>query len=209
MQDGFTVEEMGKPAVVLVNENFIPLARTVAEREIPSIRIVGNSIPAENTMLEKARAGVYPVMDDIMAALTRPTTEEEKAPGKAVGEGSKIGFKGSLAEVNRFFYQRGWTDGLPIIPPTEEAVDEMLMGTDLPRDHLVAKLEPHLGEATIEKIAINAVMAGAIPIFMPVLIAGVQALADEMAKFAPHLVSTGSWSPFWIINGPIRKDPLQ
>ena len=99
------------------------------------------------------------------------------------------------------FYKRGWTDGLPIVPPTEEAVKEMLTGTDLPADHIVATLVPRRGKATVEKIAINAVMAGALPTAMPYLIAGVKALqnqrgADMMAA------STGSWAPFWVINGP-------
>jgi hypothetical protein len=81
----------------------------------------------------------------------------------------------------------------------------MLTGTDLSPDHLVAKLEPRLGKAIVERIAINAVMAGALPTYMPVLIAGVKALSTSpMADV--WAVSTGSWMPVWIVNGPIRKD---
>jgi hypothetical protein len=75
----------------------------------------------------------------------------------------RIVFTGSYEEVNRFFYKKGWTDGLPVSPPTEKAVAEMMTGTDLPTGHIVAKVIPRLGKATIEKIAINAVMAGALP----------------------------------------------
>jgi hypothetical protein len=82
----------------------------------------------------------------------------------------------------------------------------MLTGTDLPADHLLGKLESRLGKATIEKIAINAVMAGALPTYMPVIIAGVQALMDPESGFGIFGVSAGSWAPFWIINGPIRHD---
>ena len=67
---------------------------------------------------------------------------------------------------------------MPVIPPTEEAVVEMLTGTDMAPDLVVAKLEPRLGKATVEKIAINAVMAGALPTYMPLLIAGVQAMVQ-------------------------------
>ena len=110
-----------------------------------------------------------------------------------------------LQEVQRFFYNRGWTDGLPILPPTRERVDEMMTGTDLPSEHVVGKMIPRLGKASVEKIAINAVMAGALPTAMPILIAGVEALLDPASTFGTFEVSTGSWSPFYIVNGPIRN----
>jgi hypothetical protein len=95
---------------------------------------------------------------------------------------------------------------LPIIPPSEEAVAEMMEGTDLPADHVVAKIIPRLGKATVEKIAVNAVMAGALPTHMPLLIAAVEAVADPKTRFDTFEVSTGSWAPFLLINGPIRKE---
>ncbi len=81
----------------------------------------------------------------------------------------------------------------------------MLTGTDLPPDHLVEKLEPRLGKATVEKIAINAVMAGCLPTYMPLLIAGVQALAASPVC-GMMAASTGSFSPFWLVNGPVARD---
>ena len=80
----------------------------------------------------------------------------------------------------------------------------MLAGTDLPPDHLVGRIIPRLGKVTVEKIAVNAVMAGALPTYMPLLIAGVEALLDPVANFGTFEVSTGSWAPFWVVNGPIR-----
>ena len=82
----------------------------------------------------------------------------------------------------------------------------MMTGTDLPPDHVVATLIPRKGKATIEKIAINAVMAGALPTYMPVLIAAVQSFADPKTRFDTFEVSTGSWAPFLAINGRIRSD---
>jgi hypothetical protein len=146
----------------------------------------------------------------MVTALTKPLTEDEKSPmPREIETPTRIIFKGNLDEVNRFFYQRGWTDGLPILPPTEEAVAEMLTGTDLPPNHLLGKLESRLGKATIEKIAINAVMAGALPTYMPVLIAGTTLLLESEPGFMGYTTfgfSTGSWAPFWIINGPIRNE---
>ena len=175
---------------------------------MPAARVLPETIVSESTVVEDIEAAISAVADDMVAALTRPLSAEEKSPKRReVEKPSRIVFKGSLPEVNRFFYQRGWTDGLPIVPPTEEAVAEMLTGTDLPTEHLVAEMEPRLGKATVERIAINAVMAGALPTCMPLLIAGVQALADN-PRSGMMAASTGSFSPFWLINGPIRQDLL-
>ena len=208
MYDAISTEERNKPTVTLVNEGFVTDALSAASsKAMPGIRILGTSIPCEASAIADIEAGVTTAMDGLVAALTDPLTEEEKSPkSKEVERTSTIIFKGNLEEVNRFFYRRGWTDGLPIMPPTEEAVAEMLTGTDLPPDHLLGELIPRLGKVTIEKIAVNAVMAGALPTYMPLLIAGVQILLDPASNFGAWGVSTGSWSPFWVINGPIRKD---
>jgi hypothetical protein len=173
---------------------------------MPGIRILGTSVPCETNVKSEIEAGVAAAMESIIAALTKPLTAEEKSPKLQLGKLPRIAFTGSYEEVNRFFYSRGWTDGLPIAPPTEKAVNEMMTGTDLPAGHLVAKVIPRLGKATVEKIAINAVMAGALPTHMPVLIAAVQAMMDPRSRFDTFGVSTGSWAPFFVVNGPIRND---
>jgi hypothetical protein len=202
------MEERNKPSAVLVNEYFLNDALSAASQKgMPGMRIIPEIVPCESMVDTQIEAGVSAALDNIITALTRPLTEEDKSPkAREAYSTSKIIFKGDLKEVNQFFYKRGWTDGFPVIPPTEEEVAEMLTGTDLPSDHIVSKIIPRLGKATIEKIAINAVMAGALPTYMPILIAGVQAVMDPDSNFAAWGFSAGSWSPFWIINGPIRKD---
>ena len=205
--DTIFIEDSNRPTVTLAYQYFANDAMSAASsRGMPGVRFVPESIVSECSVTKEIEVGVSAVMDDIVAGLTKPLTAEEESPKpKEVEKPSRIIFKGNLEEINRFFYQRGWTDGLPIIPPTEEAVAEMLTGTDLSPDHLVAELEPRLGKATVEKIAINAVMAGALPTYMPLLIVGVKVLSTSpMADV--WAVSTGSWIPFWIVNGPIRKD---
>jgi hypothetical protein len=173
---------------------------------MPALRIVGESVACESTVVPEIEEGVAAAMKDVVEGLTKPLTSEEKSPKQQTGKTPRVAFKGSLQEVNRFYYSRGWTDGLPIIPPTEAAVKEMMSGTDLPPDHVVTKLIPRLGKATVEKIAVNAVMAGALPTYMPVLIAAVQSLADPKSRFDTFEVSTGSWAPFFAVNGPVRND---
>ena len=201
-----SVEKRGKPTVALVNKGFVNDALSAASsRGMPGLRVLAESIASECIVPEQIEAGVGAVLEDIIAALTKPLTEEEKSPVREIVKPSRIVFEGSLDDVNTFFYKRGWTDGLLVKPPTEEAVLEMLKGTDLPPDHLVATCPPRLGKATVERIAINAVMAGALPTYMPVLIAGVQALI-EYGYFQGQAVSAGSWAPCYLINGPIRHD---
>ncbi len=208
MYEAISIEERNKPAVALVNKGFLNDARSAASsRGWPGLRIVPESVPCEGIIPEQIEAGISAAIDDIFKALLNPLTKEEESPQpQQVDEPSRIIFKGTLEEINRFFYRRGWGDGLPIIPPTEEAVAEMLTGTDLPPDHIIGKIIPRLGHATVEKIAINAVMAGALPSYMPILIAGVQAVMEPESRFGGMEVSTGSMAPFWVINGPIRND---
>ncbi|MEE8396747.1 MAG: hypothetical protein V3S29_11875, partial [bacterium] len=98
-----------------------------------------------------------------------------------------------------------WSDGLPLVPPTREAVDEMLAGTSMAPDEVVARLYPNEGKATVEKIAINAVMAGCRPDYLPILIAAVKCIATPRFRQELTLISTGSFFPTVIVNGPIAK----
>ena len=208
MYNAIAIEDLHKPATAIINEGFIEDYHSSASvKRMPGLRAVATSIPCECMVRDEIEAGVNAALDDLITTMTKPlTSDEENLKDEKAETLTRITFKGNLNEVNRFFYKRGWTDGLPIIPPTEEAVAEMLTGTDLPADHVVARIIPRSGKATVEKIAINAVMAGALPTYMPVLIAGVQALLDPQVFFTLTEVSTASWVPFWIINGPIRKD---
>jgi hypothetical protein len=207
--EAISIEDMNKPAVALCNKGFsLDAGSSASVKGMPGVRIVLETVPPHSTVTQEIEEGVGAAMDDIVAALTKPLTADEKAPKqKEVERASRFVFKGSLDEVNLFFYKRGWTDGLPIIPPTDEAVAKLLGGTDLKADHVVAKIIPRLGKATVEKIAINAVMAGALPTYMPALIAGVKAAYGPESRKGPwQLGSTLSPAPFWIINGPIRND---
>jgi hypothetical protein len=209
--DVISAEERNTPAIGIFNEGFIEDARSAASsRSMPSIRAIPSSIPCEATDLNDIESGVNAILENIIQAMVKPLTPEEKSPkSKEPEKFARIVFKGSLDEVNRFFYKRGWSDGLPIIPPTEEKIMEMLTGTDLAPDTVLGKLIPRQGKVTVEKIAVNAVLAGALPTFMPVLIAATRLLLDSepgFQGFCTFGVSTGSWSPFWVINGPIRND---
>lgn len=102
-------------------------------------------------------------------------------------------------------YNQGWTDGLPVIPPTEERVREMLSGTRLAPGELIAKIPPRFGMATVEKIAVNALMAGCLPEYLPVIIAAMHAMSEPAFKLEGLQPTTNPGGPGVIVNGPIRN----
>jgi hypothetical protein len=101
------------------------------------------------------------------------------------------------------FLDRGWGDGFPLVPPTDEKVEAMLAGTPLPAEHVVVALEPGLGRATVEKLAVNAVMGGCRPEHFPVLIAAVEAISEPAFNLRDVAMSTGPHAPLIVVNGPI------
>ncbi len=100
------------------------------------------------------------------------------------------------------FYERGWSDGLPIVPPTPERVAAMLDGVEADAGEVVAKLSPSLNAVTVEKIAVNAVMAGCLPGSVPVLAAAVRGIAQP--TFRLLTIGTPPATPLIMLNGPIR-----
>jgi len=110
----------------------------------------------------------------------------------------------SLETILDFYESRRWTDGLPIVPPTPERVEAMIAGAGRPGADVVAILPPVKGIATVEKLAVNAVMAGCRPSYMPVIVAAVEALADPSFNLNAVQGTTNPVAPLLIVNGPVR-----
>lgn len=102
-------------------------------------------------------------------------------------------------------YENGWTDGLPVVPPTPERVERMLRATDRDPDELIAAVPPKWGRATVEKVAINAVMAGCKPAYLPLILTAVEAMTAEQFNLHGVQVTTSHVGPMLVVNGPIRK----
>jgi hypothetical protein len=111
---------------------------------------------------------------------------------------------GEGEDEHEAMFARGWSDGLPLVPPTEERVLRMLDGTSRDPQEVIGLVPPALAAATVEKIAVNAVMAGCKPEYLPVVLAAVEAVLDE--SFAMHgvLATTGFVGPVLVVNGPVR-----
>ncbi len=110
-----------------------------------------------------------------------------------------------VGELSRFFCEKGWSDGLPIIPPTQERVLTLLRGTRRMPEEAVGLVPPRWAEATVEKIAINAVMAGCIPEHLPIILAAVEAMLEKPFNLYGIQATTHPCGPLFIINGPLRK----
>lgn len=145
-----------------------------------------------------------PLMQEMVDALIQPLTDEEKNPKIAKRpKRPRLLKKDTVLNYKRMFIENGWTDGMPIELPTEEKVAEMLTGTDHPPDEVLGMMSVTTHEEryeyTVEKVAVNAVMAGARPEHFPVILA----LAASQEPSMPS--STTSFGRMVIVNGPIRK----
>ncbi len=137
---------------------------------------------------------VDPVINDRLRA------EAENSPLRA----RKIEIASADDEFE-FMFDQGFSDGLPLVPPTPERVIRMLSGTSRDPQSVVATVPPNMGEATVEKLAINAVMAGCKPEYFPVVIAALEAACTDEFNIHGVMATTMGASPVMVINGPIRE----
>jgi hypothetical protein len=108
-----------------------------------------------------------------------------------------------VVAANRYLEEQGWTDGLPVIPPTEALVAAMIRHTTRPPDEILGRMEPLQGTVTVEKVAANAVMAGCLPEYFPVVLASVRAVLQPGFHVGSTACTTGGAAPVIIVNGPI------
>src|SRR3990172_1601923 len=139
-----------------------------------------------------------PLMQELVDALTLPLTEQEKNPAPVKRpKQPRLLPPDTESNLHRAFLEKGWTDGLPVVLPTEERVAEMLTGTDHDPQEIVGRMSVTTHEEkleyTVEKVAVNAVMAGARPEHFPVILA----LAASQRPSLPS--STGSWASMVIV----------
>ena len=144
----------------------------------------------------KTEDGIY------VDALLSQTTGEKTSFPRASFETLDVKSDG-IEEVNTLFLRRGWGDGLPLVPPTRERVESMVAGYDLPGDFSIATLAPMDGVATVENIAVNAVMAGCEPRHMPLLVAAVEAVSRDEFDLRGMSTTTNPDAVLMIVSGPI------
>ena len=142
------------------------------------------------------------LVDQIVRQLTDEDASQGPAPASAEPADRDIVFTGTFEEVNEYFLARQWSDGLPIVPPTIDKIEAFLRYTDRSPDEVLGILHPSLAAASVWSVAVNGVMAGCRPEYMPVLLAIVEAMADPEYGLR-HGGSTPGWEAMIIVNGPI------
>ncbi len=110
-----------------------------------------------------------------------------------------------LDEFNAFIAENRWGDGLPCVPPTAQRVERMIAASGRRADEVIGRIPPNLTEATVERIAVNAVMAGALPEYLPVIIAAMEASCEPSFNCIAMQCTATSACPMLVINGPIRQ----
>lgn len=198
------VEQSGFPTVSLCCEGFLGQARTTAE---------GLGYPNLPVACVPGHVDVQ-TADELRENLLRMTLGEvvrhlceDPAPAVLAEEpaAEAVVFEGSFEEVNRFFVENGWSDGLPIVPPTREKVTEFLSFTDRDAGEVLGTLLPDNRLATVWNVAVNGVMAGCRPEYMPILIALVEAMADPQYG-VEHSGNTPGAETLIVLNGPIIRE---
>ena len=198
-------EYSGLPSVMIAAPGFTDQAKRAAlTAGVPVPRVAeypgAFSAHSREELLDNTRNILWP---QIVAALTKPFTQEELKQSETAAPPNGIIYSGNLDEVNHYFSQNGWTDGLPVIPPTPERVAEFLKYTDLAPDAEIASIPPSYRKATPLLVAVNGVMSGCPPEYMPILIAFTKAMTD--GDFRRTLASTHAWTPYCWINGPVAR----
>ena len=120
--------------------------------------------------------------------------------------GMSIEADGDFDAVNAMVMEKGWGDGLPVVPPTEERVAAMLQYCDRPWDQPIAKIPPRWGEATPLRLAANAVMAGCEPRYFPLYMLAIEAMCEEPLNLYGVQATTHLCAPLVIVNGPVAKE---
>ena len=197
-------EAAGVPSSALVCEGFLGQAGTTSAGlgfpNLPVAKVPGHVDTQSAAVLRRNVLEV--TVDQVVANLTAAPAEAALEPEPGMRE---IVFTGSFDEVNRFFYENGWSDGLPIVPPTVERIERFLAFTDRDPDDVIGRLLPENRTARIWNVAANGVMAGCRPEYMPILVALVEAMADPDYG-VEHSGNTPGAETLIVLNGPIAAE---
>jgi hypothetical protein len=173
--------------------------------ELPLVKVPH---PVGTISLEALRKVAESSVDAIAQKLLRSTGDSNMGPGSPrAGEGAsahRLSIPSDAAALFHFLYERGWTDGLPVLAPTVDAVERMMARAGQAADAVVGVIPPLNGLATVEKIAANSVMAGSLPEYFPLILAATHALVQPGFNLDGVQTTTGNVAPVTIVNGPCR-----
>jgi len=199
------VEKSGIPTVSLIGSGFMAQAALVARGLGVSLEIAQYpGTPMVDSDQELGLKVERHLLPEIIKGLTC-AAEADVSDATAEPRPGTVVFTGTLDDVEDYFHQQLWSDGLPVIPPTRERVDRFLEFTNRDASEVIRALPQEGREASILSIAVNGVMAGCRPEYMPLLIALVEAVADPEFRIETAGAQPG-WEVLIIISGPVIKE---
>jgi hypothetical protein len=208
---------MNIPSIPIVLSEFYQQETEKARNEgLPGLRTQWIRGPVWAKTREELRRDVIngnnpitgkPVMQEIIDKFTKPLTAEEKKTGEIIRDKGPATFTDTPEKLQKLFLDNRWTDFLPVVLPTEALVNDMLKGTSHAPDEIVGKMSPtntgnyfEYWTFTVKDVAVNAVMAGCKPEYLPVLLAAAATGKEAIS------VSDNSFVDMMVINGPIRDE---
>jgi hypothetical protein len=207
------LEKSGVPTIPVSTHVFARLAKATALADgMPTLRNVFVPQPIVGLAPAEMRAYIEgtdpiskrPFMQGVIEGLTRPLSAEDSRGATFERSTPRLLEPDTEENLQALFIRNAWTDFLPIILPTEERVERMLEGTKRARDQIVGRMRPtafrEAWEFDVEKVAVNAVMSGARPEYLPVI------LAMAASGISARSSSTNSFATISVVNGPIRNE---
>jgi hypothetical protein len=199
--DAVEIERRGIPSVSVFSTAFASAARKQAAgrgmADLPLVRI-------PHPMHTARRDLVAERADAVVGALVERLTSDFKEGAESEVLDRTDG--ANDVDDQEIFFARGWTDGLPVVFPTMEKVDAMVAASGRDAADRIGSIPPRWRQATIEKIAINAVLSGCRPEYFPVVLAAIEALLDNDCQLYGIQTATNTTAPLLIVNGPIVKE---
>lgn len=200
-------EYIGIPSVMIAAPGFDTQAKTTAYNNgVPVLRVAVYPGAFASHTVEELKANTREVLwPQILEMLTTPITAAEIIENQQLEPTDPQApiFSGTIDEINEFYNDMMWSDGLPIVPPTMERVEEFMKYTDYRWNRTIAVLSPSYRQSMVWHVAINGVMAGCKPEYMPLLIALTKAMTS--GDFRRTLGSTHAWIPYCWANGPVAR----
>ena len=204
------MENAAVPTATLVTDEFLALAKTESlTRGLGDLPLVELPHPVGSVSLDILRSLAALTIDHIVSILTAGDVSSDYPSHEENGSGvecvSMVEVPADPGLMFQYFINRGWSDGLPMLPPTQAAIDAMIAGSALKKDDVVGVIPPLNGIATVERIAANAVMAGCLPDYFPLVVAAVHGVLQPGFNVDGVQTTTGNIAPLIVVNGPCRN----
>lgn len=190
--------------------HFVVLANYERRRlGMPELPFAVVPYPMAGVSTEEAQNRARAVLGDMVSGITVQPQALAASPKAKAGKGYDVTLTlddASFEGINRYFYDKRWGDGLPMVPPTAARVAALLRHTDLAPDRVLGKMGPSWNSTTVHHVAVNAVMAGCRPEYFPVVLAGIQAILDPEFNLYGVQGTTNPAGVMLLVNGPIARE---